>query len=529
MDSFRRWVFLALLALAVDAFAATSRRPNVLFIISDDLNNLQGCYGDPRARTPNIDKLAARGARFDLAYCTYSLCGPSRNSMLTGLYPNSTGVLGNSQLFRQAIPDHISLPQAFRHEGYLAVRLGKLYHYGVPVGIGTDGHDDPASWEMEFNPAGVDRLAEEKKVFTIVPGNYGATLSWLASPSGDAKHTDGMLADQAEWVLERCAQRKDQPFFVALGFFRPHTPFVAPKDPYFSYYPEAEMPLVRDVEEDRKDIPAAALTSRRREDEALNDDLRRKAVQAYYASISFVDAQVGRVVNALDRLGLADNTVIVFTSDHGFHLGEHGLWKKHTLFEESARVPLLIVAPGITRRGSVVKTPVSHIDLYPTLAELAGVKTPTNLQGQSLVPILKDPTVRGRGWALTQVVRGGGGEGEGEGIANRKAGAGEEGGRKKKKAASAEEPSGRSRSFGYSLRTARWRYTEWGESAKLGRELYDHDQDPKELTNLAALRAHAGTVQQLSQQLAAAVKSSYPASGKSPERRDIMWSPVLVK
>lgn len=524
----RRPLFLAVLALLASTPLFAADRTNVLFIIADDLNNRLGCYGDPRAKTPNIDRLAARGVRFDRAYCTYSLCGPSRNSMLTGLYPNSTGILGNSQLFRQSIPEQISLPQAFRHDGYLAVRLGKLYHYGVPGGIGTDGHDDPASWEMEFNPAGVDRLAEEKQVFTIVPGNYGATLSWLASPSPDAKHTDGMLADQAEWVLERCAQRKDRPFFVALGFFRPHTPFVAPKE-YFRPYPEAEMPVVTGVEEDQKDLPAPALSTRRREDEMLNDDLRRKAVQAYYASISFMDAQVGRVVAALDRLGLAENTVIVFTSDHGFHLGEHGLWKKHTLFEEAARVPLIIAAPGAVR-GRVAASPVSHVDLYPTLADLAGVKAPANLQGQSLVPLLKDPNAIGRGWAFTEVVRGGGGDGEGGG-GNRKNAAGNAGGggQKKKKLAVADDAGAAGRYFGFSLRTARWRYTEWGEGGALGRELYDHDKDPRELTNLAGSPAHGPTVQELAGKLAAAAKQTYPASGRIPERRDTMWSPVLVK
>lgn len=528
----RRQISLLLILLvgAGSAFGATpAGRKNVLFLIADDLNNLQGCYGDPRAKTPNIDRLAARGVRFDLAYCAYPLCGPSRNSMLTGLYPNSSGILGNSQIFRQTIPSQVSLPQAFRHEGYLAVRLGKLYHYGVPGSIGTDGHDDPASWEIEFNPAGVDRLAEESRIFSVAPGNYGSALSWYASPSGDLQHTDGMLATEAEWVLERCARRHDRPFFVAVGFFRPHTPYVAPKDPYFGYYPEAKMPVVTGVEQDQVDIPALALASRRPDEQNLSEDLRRKAVQAYYASISFMDAQVGRVIAALDRLGLADNTIIVFTSDHGYHLGEHGLWKKQSLFEESARVPLLIVAPGVAQRGAVAKTPVSHVDVYPTLAELAGVKAPGNLQGQSLVPILQNPAVKGRGWALTEVVRGGGGGGGG---GKRKAAAEKEGGaRKKAKAALVEEATGGEggRVFGYSLRTPRWRYTEWGEAGRNGRELYDHENDAKELTNLAALPAHAATVQDLSQQLGVAVKASFPASGKIPERSEGLWAPVLVR
>jgi iduronate 2-sulfatase len=529
------WLWL-LLALVVTFFVArgnvraavtSAPRPNVLFLIADDLNNMLGCYGDPRARTPNLDKLAARGVRFDRAYCAYPLCGPSRNSMLTGLYPNSSGVHGNGQMFRQAIPSHISLPQAFRQKGYLAARLGKLFHYGVPGSIGTDGYDDPASWEIKFNPAGVDRLEEEPRMFSLAPGNLGSALSWYASPSKDALHTDGIIASEAEWVLERCARRKDRPFFLAVGFFRPHTPFAAPKDPYFGYYPEAKMPVVSGVKEDEADIPAPALGSRKKEEEKLTDDLRRQALQAYYASISFMDAQVGRVLDALDRLGLAENTIIVFTSDHGYHMGEHGLWKKQSLFEESARVPLLMVAPGVSQRGAVVTSPVSLVDLYPTLSVLAGVPAPANLQGQSLVPMLKDPTTKGRGWALTQVARRGGDGGGGK----RKTDAAETGAGEKarRKAAGARGEESGSRFFGYSLRTDRWRYTEWGDGGRLGRELYDHANDPRELTNLAAVSTHATTVRELSSQLGSAVKNTFPSAGKIAEAREGHWSPVLVK
>jgi arylsulfatase A-like enzyme len=520
------FLILCVAVLVTRASAAASAKPNVLFLISDDLANVLAVSGDPRAKTPNLDKLAARGVRFDRAYCTYPICGPSRNSMLTGLYPNSTGSLGNGTMFRQTIPTHISLPQAFRHAGYLAVRIGKLYHYSVPGSVGTDGHDDPASWEIEFNPAGVDKLEEEPKIFTLVPGNFGSALSWYASPKSDEHHTDAMLAADAEWVLERAAKRKDRPFFLAVGFFRPHTPFVAPKDPYFGYYPEAEMPIVGGIEEDQADIPAPALGSRKPEEKNLTDDLRRKAVQAYYASVSFMDTQVGRVLNALDRLGLAENTIIVFTSDHGYHLGEHGLWKKQSLFEESARVPLLMVAPGVSKRGSVVKTPVSLVDLYPTLTELAGVKAPSNLQGQSLVPLLKDSSAKSRGWALTQVVRGGGGGGGGGGGKKKAAAQSElaEGGRRK---AAAAQGDGDGRIFGYTLRTPRWRYTEWGDGGKHGRELYDHDNDPKELKNLANVAAHAPTVRELAAQLGSAVKASFPPSGKIPVAREGYWAPVI--
>ena len=489
---------LVVAALGSHAAAADAGRPNVLLLMSDDLNNMLGCYGDPLAKTPNLDRLAARGVRFERAYCQFPLCGPSRNSLLTGLYPNSTGILRNAELFRQTIPAQISLPQAFRLQGYFAARIGKLYHYNVPNSIGTNGHDDPGSWELELNPAGVDRLEEEPHIFTLTPGQFGGTLSWYASPKSDSYHTDGLMAADAEWVLERCAKQRQRPFFLAVGFYRPHTPYVAPREPYFGYYPEAQMRVVQGVAEDQADLPPAAIGSYKREQDKLTDDLRRQCLQAYYASISFMDAQVGRVLEALDRLGLADNTILVFTSDHGYHTGEHGLWQKLSLFEESARVPLLIVAPGTSRQGTVVESPVGLIDVYPTLSELCQVPAPENLQGQSLVPMLKDASAPGRGWALSQVTRGG------------KPGAKEPG------------------FFGYSLRTPRWRYTEWDEGRQ-GRELYDHRTDPRELTNLAAVPAHAQTVEELAAQLRAAVQSSFPPSGQTPPLGEGTWAPNLTK
>jgi len=504
---FRRMYSLGLLfgLVALGCFASSSnaadKQKNVLFLIADDLNNMLGCYGDPIAKTPNIDRLASRGVRFEHSYCTFPLCGPSRNSMLTGLYPNSTGILANSQIFRQTIPSQLSLPQALRLEGYFAARVGKLYHYNVPNSIGTNGHDDPGSWEVESNPAGVDRLEHHPDIFSITPGQFGGTLSWLASPKSDEHHTDRLLADDAEWILERCAKKQDRPFFLAVGFYRPHTPYVAPKDPYFGWYPEKEMRVVQNIAADQADIPAAGLESYKKEQDKLDDDLRRKALQAYYASISFMDAQVGRVVDALDRLGLSDNTVIVFTSDHGYHTGEHGLWQKMSVFEESARVPMLIVAPGVATKGAVAKSPVSHVDLFPTISELCGVKPPANIQGQSLVPILKDTQQTGRGWALTQVTR--------------------------STAGKAKTTTDKKNFFGYSLRTARWRYTEWDEGNK-GRELYDHHNDPQELTNLATLPEHAKTVLELSTQLQTAAQGTYPSSGKIPEIKIELWAPNLT-
>jgi len=471
---------------------ADDRKPNILFLISDDLNNAQGCYGNIIIKTPNIDKLASRGARFDRAYCAFPLCGPSRNSLLTGLYPNSTGIHQNGQIFRQTIPKQSSLPQVFRLNGYLAGRIGKLYHYNVPNSIGTNGHDDPASWELEINPAGVDRLEEQPKIKTLAPNQFGGTLSLFASPNREELHTDSLQADEAIWVLERCAKQPQRPFFLSVGFFRPHTPFVAPKS-YYDLYDRKSLPVVQNVVEDQADLPAPALASSKKEQDQMTDEFRQEALQGYYASISFMDSQVGRVIDSLDRLGLADNTIIVFTSDHGYHTGEHGLWQKMSLFEESSRVPLLVVAPGVTKPGSTVATPVSHVDIFPTLTELSKVSAPKSLQGQSLVPILKHPGEEGRGWALTQVTRGG-----------------------KDQAF-----------FGYSLRTLRYRFTEWDEGRK-GRELYDHDVDPKELTNLADKEESKPLVSELSNLLAKAVKTTFPSSGTTPKIEIGLWAPNLT-
>ncbi len=483
-----------------------SARMNVLFITVDDLNTALGSYGHPLVKSPNIDRLATKGVRFDRAYCQFPLCNPSRASFMTGRRPDTTRVFTNQTHFREALPGVVTLPQMFTRQGYFAARVGKLYHYGVPNSIGTDGHDDPASWELEMNPAGVDRLEEHPKIFSLTPGQFGGTLSWYASPKSDAHHTDAKIAAGAEWILEHCAKEKDRPFFLAVGFFRPHTPYVSPA-PYFAMHPEAKMPVAQAFSDNQPGVPKAALGSYKKEQDKLTDDLRRQARQAYNASISFMDAQVGRVMTALDRLGLAENTIIVFTSDHGYHVGEHGLWQKQSIFEESARVPLLVVAPGVSSKGGAAGAPVSHVDIFPTLAKLCGVKPPANLQGQSLVPILKDPAVKGRGWALTQVVRGGGIRRFGASPAT-----GDDG----------------NRFFGYSLRTPRWRYTEWDEG-KQGRELYDHDADPKELTNLAEKTEHAATVTQLSEQLRAVVKTTFPATGETPKVQPGLWAPILAE
>ena len=436
-----------------------SERSNVLFIVSDDLNTLLGCYGDLLARTPNIDRLAARGVRFEKAYCTFPLCGPSRNSFLTGLYPNSSGIFANAQIFRQAIPHQVSMPQAFRQAGYFVTRIGKLFHYHVPKSVGTDGHDDPASWEVEMNPAGVDRLEEESDIFSLRPGQFGGTLSWYASPRQDAEHTDGLLAADAQWVLERCGRDRSRPFFLAVGFFRPHTPYVAPKDPYFGWYPESAMPIVPNIKQDQEDLPAAALGSYKKEQDKLTDALRREALQAYYASISFMDAQVGKVLDTLREEGLEENTIVIFTSDHGFHLCEHDFWMKVGLMDESSRVPLIIAVPG--KKPAVCDSFTELVDLYPTVAELCGLEVPARLQGKSLVATLDDPSVAVRDAAFCV--------------------------------------NGNS----FMLRTDQWSFIQHGKQGQLGMQLFDMKKDPKQYTNLALDPKHADVVASFQKRLAA--------------------------
>ncbi|MGV3484318.1 MAG: sulfatase [Planctomycetaceae bacterium] len=489
------------LASAAEEGGSGSRPKNVLFLIADDLNTRLGCYGDAHVQSPNLDRLAARGTRFDRAYCQFPLCGPSRNSMLTGLYPDSTGIHANSQIFRQTIPTRRSLPQAFRLGGYFAGRIGKLYHYNVPNSIGTNGHDDPGSWELELNPAGCDRLLEEGDIFSMVPGSFGGVVSWYASPRADQYHTDSLLADDAVWVLERMAKEREtnpeaRPFFLAVGFYRPHTPYVAPKK-YFEPYALDKMPYVP-LEEARKqhpDAPAAALGSFRDFQNEMTEQHHREAIQAYYASVSFMDAQVGRVVDTLDKLGLADDTVIVFTSDHGYHLGDHGLWQKMSLFEQSARVPLIVSVPELPQ-GKVVKEPVGLVDLYPTLTSLCQVPVVGGAQGQDLTPLLKDSSASGRGYALSQVSR--------NRPKNKQKGGG----------------------MGYSIRTPRYRYTLWGEGQD-GHELYDYETDPQEHKNLADLPEHAATVKKLRQQLQEAVAKTRPESG-IPTVGPNQWAPNLT-
>lgn len=449
------------------AGAAEKKAPrrNVLFLIADDLNCDVGAYGAPGMHTPHIDRLAARGVQFERAYCQYPLCSPSRSSFLTGRRPNVTGVLRNpaadspvSPHFREKIPDTMTLPQLFKKSGWFAARVGKLFHYSVPSHIGTSSLDDFYSWDLVINPRGRDREVE-KQIHTLIPGRFGATLSWLADQEGeDGDHTDGIGAADAIRLLERF-KRDRRPFFLAVGFYRPHTPFIAPAK-HFAHYPFEQVKLPSLSAADRARVPAAAYASARPEEDNATDEQRRSAIQAYHASTTFMDAQVGRVVAALDRLELAQNTVIVFTSDHGYHLGDHGLWQKHSLFERSVRVPLIIAAPGAAGNGRSTPAIAELIDIYPTLADLCGIAAPDYLDGRSQRPVLEEVTREVRTAAFSQVGRG-------------------------------------TPEDGYAVRSGRWRYMEWGGTAG-ARLLFDEEGDPGETRNLVDDPRHAAVVAELS-------------------------------
>ena len=302
-QTLRRMTCFVLLLATVSTGRAQSAKRNVLLLVADDLNCDLGSYSHPRVQSPNIDKLAARGVRFERAYCQFPLCSPSRSSFLTGRRPNVTQIRSNPRAgqfssdykptphFREFLPDTVTLPQLFRQQGYFVARVGKLYHYGVPGQIGTSGLDDVESWEYFVNPAGRDK-AEEHRVFTFTPGSYGATLSWLAAEGTDLEQTDGLGASAAISILE---QKRDKPFFLAVGFYRPHTPYVAPKK-YFALYPLEKIALPAFSADDQSRTPEAAYASARKEQETLTDQQRREAIQAYWASTTFMDAQVGRVL-----------------------------------------------------------------------------------------------------------------------------------------------------------------------------------------------------------------------------------------
>lgn len=454
-----RSCFASLLLLGLFApVQGQNQKPNVLFLICDDLNCDMGLYGHPQVKTPNIDRLAGRGVRFDNAHCQYALCGPSRASFMTGLYPDQTLIHSNSIYIRETLPRVTTIPMLFRNHGYFATRIGKIYHYNVPKHIGTSGHDDPYSWNLTINPRGRD-VTEEPLIKTLKPQQFGGTLSWLAADGTDEEQTDGIAATEAVKQLKESAE-DGVPFYLAVGLFRPHTPFVAPKK-YFEMYPLESIVVPEVPDEYKSSLPAPAWNSIRRKKDQINlpDETAREVIQSYYASITFADAQAGRILDALDETGLTENTIVVFTSDHGYHMGEHGHWQKTTLFENSTRVPFVVAGPGVKAKGEASDAAVEMVDFFPTLAGLAGLEAPDYVSGKSLVPILEDSSKSVREFAFSQY------------------------------------------SNGYSIRGSRYRYTEWGEKGDQGAELYDRKSDPEELKNLAESNDHVSIRKELASKL----------------------------
>jgi iduronate 2-sulfatase len=492
-----------LAALTVVAPGLAAERPNVLLILVDDLKPALGCYGDPIAKTPNIDALADRGMRFDLAYCNQAVCAPSRFTLMLGSHSTSTGLYGLGSQLREIVPDAVTMPQHFAKHGYRTESLGKVFH------IGHGNHGDPDSFSVPhfhdkvieyLDSASTDggKLTREEAYFTNQKLGEIRSLprgaAYESPDVDDGQYADGRVAAETVKRLQAAKARREQdgaPFFIAAGFARPHLPFSAPQK-YWDQYDPATLPMPQ-FEFLPTDAPGVAgkrggeITNYKPvpedRDAEYSSELKRSLIHGYYASMSFVDAQIGRVVGELDRLGLAENTIVVLWGDHGFHLGDLGIWTKHTNYEQANRIPILISAPGVTQPGSSTKQLAESVDIFPTLAELAGLPAPSGPQpidGLSLVPVLKDGTKRVRDHAFHAYPKG---------------------------------------KLGRAIRTERYRLVEWrnaGDADDTAEyELYDYETDPLETRNLAA--APSGVVSELKAKLAA---YSEPIDPRRPARRD---------
>jgi arylsulfatase A-like enzyme len=466
-----RRTFLGTAALAAQ-HPQKPLRPNVLFITIDDLRPQLGCYGDRQVQTPHLDSLARRSVLFERAYCQQALCGPSRSSFLTGKRPNTIGVHDIQTHFRERNPHTVTLPQSFKNAGYLTRGFYKVFHLaGFDPAIGN--LNDPPSWTLPhwlpsksvYGPQGQATLEASYRAIRAA----GKTVDYVNIPRSFAVETpdvaDEDLSDgeMATAVIDTLRERKGQPFFLAAGFYKPHLPYVPPKR-YWDLYDETKLQLPSN-QHPPADAPPFALEGTRElrsyvdipKDGPISEALGKRLLRAYLASISYVDAQVGRLLAELDRLGLRDNTIIVVLGDNGYQLGEHNMWgSKHTNFETSARVPLIISAPG--QSTGRAKGLVELLDVYPTLQDLCGLPLTKDLEGRSLQPQLRNPNLTGKPAAFTQYPRGG--------------------------------------YRGASVRTESFRFTQWthAQSGHIVQELYDHRIDPDENRNIAALPAHAQTI-----------------------------------
>ena len=476
--------FLSLLAAAFCCLALglqgadTTKKRNVLLIISDDLNCRLGCYGAAEAKTPNIDRLAARGIRFDRAYCNYPVCNVSRTSFLSGRYPEVTGVLNNATNPRTKLgPDFQFLPEYFRAQGYFAAGCGKIAHGGFNQVIkwdyytepqrGIDGEDEARVRAQKAKPSGKKGGKKGKAT------GAGDPFPWQSTSNTDAEEPDGQVARRLVKVL---AEKRDQPFFVAAGFHKPHVPHTAPQK-YFDLHDPAKMPTPPEPAGHERKIPEIARAPR--SEFGLTVEQRRAIIQHYYAATSFMDAQVGLLLDELDRQQLWESTIVIFMGDHGWHLGEHGgFYAKMSLMDESARAPFIVVAPGV-KPGTATQMVAEYVDLFPTLTDLAGLPAPGGLQGTSLVPVITNTGGRARDHAYTIVVRG-------------------------------------SDRIGRALHTTRFAYLEWPDGSQ---QLYDAIADPHEYQNLAGNPEHAETLRSMKALLARRRAEIVAASGAGLSRK----------
>jgi len=477
-------VSLLFALLTLPAFAAP--KFNVLFIISDDLRTELGCYGSPLAKTPNIDALAQAGVRFERAYCQYPLCNPSRVSMLNGRYPSTTGVLGNRTDFRTNHLDWVTLPQLFKQKGYASLRTGKIFHGGIDDAESwTEGGDPrrgaepgamraPAAGELIFiqNQLSPEDAEERRR--------YGGSDRWIVLPGNGESHGDYKTADRA---IEYLRRHTNKPFFLACGFVKPHSPPTAPKR-FYDLWDVEKIPLPSNFAP-RPTVPEGfpkASIRPRNADLFIGRDASeaeaREMTRAYLASSAWMDWNAGRVLSELDRLGLRENTIVVFWGDHGYQLGERGKWSKAgSLFEQGTRTPFIVCMPKAKGNGQVCERVVQAVDFYPTLAELCGLKPPKEIEGRSLVPLLKKPGAKWNHPAFTVW-----------------------------------SEDGRTL-HGAAIRTERWRYAEFGLNGANGAMLFDEESDPQELKNLADDPKLAKVKADLSRQLRP-YASRYQASTK---------------
>ena len=467
-------LLLAALLGSPAALRAAATKPNVLLICVDDLKPVLGCYGDKLVKSPNIDRLAARSVQFDRAFCNQAVCSPSRNALLTGLRPQTLGIYDLGTNFRRARPDAITLPQLFKQHGWRAEGMGKIFH------IGHGNTNDSASWSLPYWKANVvayalpeskakSGLTREEALFANKSGKdlpRGAAYESADVP--DNTYPDGALADHAIERLRAAKAKPDEPFFLAVGFLKPHLPFVAPKK-YWDLYDRASFKLA-EVRTAPEGAPSYAPQSGGElrnyagipEKGNLPEDLQRTLIHGYHAATSFMDAQVGRVLAELDKLGLASNTIVVLWGDHGWHLGDHSIWCKHTNYEQAARIPLLVAVPDAVGGASIkagVKSSslVETVDIYPTLCELAGLPAPAGLDGRSFVPTLRNPVAPTKDHIIHVYPR--------------------------------NVPS-KGQVIGRAIRTERYRLVEWKKigapASEADLELYDYEADPIERKNLAA-------------------------------------------